>query len=228
MHAKKSDFQIRLERFDRDKGISARALELARKRRRISDLTSNAGRNLIYYHGLLEKMEQKLGNAKGHSFLHLGGANGVLTKFLQERGGRAVNFEFDPKLCEMASELGNKNIVQGDALETLPFKKNTFDALVSDRFVLGGYRAIDRHLTPETRWNGSEAIIKEASRVVKPHGFFFVNGIAIHKSDIGPQDIERVCRRYFRRIEPYFYNYELPGKKEGIFVPGLILSDPKK
>jgi ubiquinone/menaquinone biosynthesis C-methylase UbiE len=218
-------FKRALEKFDRGKQLTKRAHELAQKHGVHTDAISNAGRTLTYYHGMLEKLIEKMGKPKGQSFLHIAGANGLLTRFLQERGARAVNFDYDPKLCDLARKFGNKEVVEGDALKKLPFKHNEFNCLITDHFVFAGYRIVDLGLTSKNKYSGSESIIKEASRVVKPNGIFVINSIDIRNPL--PEMME-ICHKYFGKVEPYAYGHQTPGSGKDQLVPGLILSKPRK
>jgi len=215
---KKSQVHEALIKFDAQRGISRRALVLARARGKVVERHADAGRNLTYYHGAIEKIVEKIGKPRGKSVLHVAGATGVLSKFLQERGARAVNFDFSPELCEIAKELGVREVKQGDALKRFPFSKGEFDCLVTDHFAFAGYRLVDRGIV-KGQYEGSEHLLKEASRILKPKGVFVINSV---DARISPQELIRICSKYFGKVEPYAYGHEKQ------LIPGLVLSKPKK
>ena len=214
----KSEVHKALEKFDAKKGISRTALELARKRNLVVDSFSPAGRTLTIYHGLVEQIVKKVGKPRGKSFLDIAGATGILSRFLQERGARAVNFEFDRKLCEVSRAMGVREVVEGDALKKLPFREGEFDCVTTSRFVLGGYRGLDLFHS-SGNYEGSEHVLKEVGRILKPNGVFIVNQV---DARIPIPTLVELCSKYFGKVEPYAYGHEKT------LIPGLVLSQPKK
>lgn len=207
-----------LIRFDFQKRISRNAIALAKVAGKNTERNANAGRTLVYYHGLIEKIVANVGKPRGKSFLHIAGATGVLSKFLQERGARAVSFDFDSELNHIAQKMGVKETIAGDALERLPFKNGQFDCLVTDHFAFAGYRLVDRGLI-EGKYEGSEHLLREAIRVLKPNGVFIINSV---DARISPDELIKICSKYFGKVEPYAYAH----KRQ--FIPGVVLSHPLK
>lgn len=205
-----------LQEHDQKVGLSARAHELARQRGLFTDsMTASAGRTLSYYSGAIEQMSNRLGKFSGKHFLHIASSTGVLGKFLENMRATAVNLDSDKVYSQIAKKLGNQNSVRADATRPLPFASNSFNCLITDHFVFAKYKLIDMH--PEHE--GSQAVLKEAARVLRPDGIFVINAVD-YKLPL--EDLIQISSKYFKKVEPYAY------VQDKIFIPGLVLSLPKK
>jgi ubiquinone/menaquinone biosynthesis C-methylase UbiE len=210
-----------LERYDKKKQITSQAKALARQRGYPTYMTADAGRTLSYYSGTIDQLARRMGSFKGKHFLHLAGGTGVLTKFLQDRKAIAVNLDYDETLLQISKGIRNKASIQADATKKLPFADNSFECLITDHFAFAKYKLIDMMAEHE----GSQAILKEATRVLKPNGIFVISAI---DPNLQPKEIMAICKKHFKKVEPFAYTAIDYEKNEKFLIPMVILTGPKK
>ncbi len=155
-----------LQRFDRKHALSSNAMRLAsEKGRPVRSVRDDFGRTLQHYVPIFVTLK-KFGHAlKGKRLLHIASSTGVFTRFLQDKGIKAVALDADKTASEIAGKIGNRRVVNGDA-NRLPFEQNSFDFFVSDNFLLSGYLGSSRLKYPLNE----ERALRELHRVLKPGG----------------------------------------------------------
>lgn len=158
---------------------------------------------------------------KGKHFLHIAGGTGVLTRFLQDRKALAVNLDYDKVLNSVAKIIGNRRVIRADATTTLPFANNSFECLITDHFVFAKYKLIDM----STEHEGSQALLKEAVRVLKKDGIFVVNAVDLN---LPPREVIEICEKYFHKVEPFAYQAHDYREGAKYLIPMLILTSPRK
>ena len=211
-----------LRAHDARKKISETAIALAKARGHITDdIIANAGRRLHYYSGVVDQISRRLGRFEGKRFLHIASSTGVLTRYIQDRKGIATSLDFDQEFCEIAKKIGNKLVVQADASpqttakHILPFEANSFHCLIADHFVFAKYKLLDLKKEHE----GSQAILKDAVRVLAPNGIFVLSAVDLN---LNPNELIEISKRYFQHVEPFAY------VEEKHLIPGFVLSGPRK
>ncbi|MDO8627258.1 MAG: methyltransferase domain-containing protein [Candidatus Diapherotrites archaeon] len=134
----------------------------------ISPWTANFGRTLDYYEPIHETLLRYTERIRGKSLLHIASSSGIYTRFLQSRGVKAVAFDVGKDAIVISKKVGNKRIVQGDALpssEKLPFADNSFHFFLSDNFLFSKYNAIF-----DTGEIGSLSVLHDLHRILKSNG----------------------------------------------------------
>ena len=178
LKAKKS-----LEAFGRRKSIEARSKKIAQglglHASKTSFVLDDFGRTPQYYARIHAALSKFIGPVKGKSILHIASSKGVYTRFLQEKGAKAVALDLNPKASKFAKKLRNKGVVNADA-QHLPFVDSSFDAFVSDRFLFSGYLAFDKYHRQERKSvlvsrQPSISALNELHRVLRTGGIGILN-----------------------------------------------------
>ncbi len=149
------------------------------------------GRTLQHYAPIHTKLLEYAKNGiKGKRILHLASATGVYTRFLQEKGAKAIALDRNKDAVKIAKKIGNERVVRANAEATifiraddfesavykknhLPFKKNCMDFVVSDHFLFSDYDEIDD--SPRNQNAGSLSILSEIHRVLAPEGIAIIH-----------------------------------------------------
>ena len=97
---------------------------------------------------------------KGDYILEGGCGNGAWVKYLNNIGYDCLGVDINDEILKIAKE--NDLNIRNDNIESLSFEKNTFNAYLSLGVV-------------EHNVDGPQNAIKEAFRVIKPNGYFFVS-----------------------------------------------------
>jgi ubiquinone/menaquinone biosynthesis C-methylase UbiE len=113
--------------------------------------------------------------------LDIGCGNGK--NMLYRRDLNMTGLEYSEALCEICINRG-LNVVQGDAL-SLPFKDNTFDAIIMI--------AVIHHIQPDEHYK----VLNEIQRVLKPGGQALITNWAVEQ----PPDSRRTFTRGLNMVE---------------------------
>lgn len=113
--------------------------------------------------------------------LDIGCGNGKNMLYRQDL--RTTGIEKSEELCRICRNRG-LNVIQGDAL-SLPFKENTFDAVIMI--------AVIHHIPPEEH----PQVLKEIQRVLKPGGRALITNWAVEQ----PSNSKRTFTRGLNMVE---------------------------
>lgn len=137
-------------------------------------------------HAILKYFCRRL---KGKRLLHLGGAAGVYTRYLQDLGVKAYNLEIRQKALVDARHWGNRRGIRGSAVPNpraeigyasthLPFRDNSMDVIVSDHFLFANYHReyfYDRGFEESPgSIHLSEKALHELNRILRINGIVIV------------------------------------------------------
>ena len=169
--SKKNRAKSLLKRFDSRVRLSEKAQKLARDRHVLVEMhMPDFGRNLQHYTPILAALKRFGVGLRGKAILHVASSTGIFTRFLQQKGMKAVPFDIKFAGAEIAKKVGNKKSIQGDA-EKIPFKNNSFDFFVSDNFILSEYWRRPNESA------GDSAILEELHRVLKTGGIGVITSL---------------------------------------------------
>ncbi len=209
MPQKNQKIARQLNRFDRKKKATKKAMALARAtKKETTNWDADFGRTLPHYipiHELLLKMAK--GNIKGKKILHIASSTGLYTFFLQSLGAKAIGFDIGTEALQIAKNLKNKRLVRGDARtwayfktkkHFLPFKDGSINIVVSDNFLFSDYPELE-YSSPTP---ASMDTMAEIHRILNKRGLAIINLLADEFSGFHAQLIERMG---FEIIKPKQY-----------------------
>lgn len=165
------------------------------------------------YVELLSSICEELRPEPGSLVLDIGSGTGNLAVRLKDRGCRVVALDFcrDALACHRAKDDGSC-LVLADLTKGLPFKENSFAAIVSNN-VLYTLSATDQ-----------SNVMKDLHRVLKPGGrivlanpragwkplAIYGRGISLSMQSVGPGvTVFRVVRWIAPTIRMFYYNWQL-------------------
>jgi ubiquinone/menaquinone biosynthesis C-methylase UbiE len=204
---------------DLTRGITRKAQREVKKRGLESQLGSqhsDFGKRLEYYvpiHEIL--LHHSGGSIKGKKILHFGASSGIYARFLQDKGAKAIAMDISNTATKIARKIGNKRVLRADARtirnnskQSLPFKDESIDFFVSDRFLFSNYPEIE-----DARSNTqSNSILKELHRVLKPRGIGII--YAYSTDHVGNKEINSAGFEMQETIVQ---------KMDGTYTPLLVL-----
>jgi ubiquinone/menaquinone biosynthesis C-methylase UbiE len=158
-----------------------------------------------------QKIIELLKPISGKKILDIGSGSGELAFELAKKGGQVTGVDISKKWIDYCNaEYKNSQItfVRGDAAKRLPFKFNSFDAVVMNMVLLN-----------VSTWSEVEAIFKEIARVLKPNGvliFSDLHPLCIMSADVPPTRSQTYSKNfsYFKKGAGYTAKVLLGGGKK--------------
>jgi SAM-dependent methyltransferase len=132
------------------------------------------GRKLADYSLIDNALHEYGGELQGKRVLHIGSSYGVYERYLQRLGMKPIGFDLSHYASRAARRIGAKAVV-ADAKTTFPFADNSLDFFVSGKFLFSNYRPLEGGGESMQYNYGSTEVLKEALRVLKPHGIGIIN-----------------------------------------------------
>ncbi len=139
----------------------------------------NLWRDLAHYAPIHETLLRHIPKLKGKRGVHIGGASGLYTRYLQELGAMAINLDKSQSYQLIAKKIGNREMVGADARANperhLPFRDSSLDFFISDHLLLSGYADFEDMLPGNISHSNSLATLREMHRMLKAGGIGIVN-----------------------------------------------------
>ncbi len=111
---------------------------------------------------IAESIRQFMNGYKLKNLLDVGCGTGRMVKYFNDKGFKSFGCDIYDDALKAARRINKKNSIVKASATKLPFKKDSFDIIISISVI--------EHLTPHE----AEKFIKEARRVLKPEGFIFL------------------------------------------------------
>lgn len=170
--------------------------------------------SFIYYQDELDVFVNLL--KKGAKVLDAGCANGLVSKYLQDKGFEVVGIDSSPNMLKFAKKRTPQAKFCNTDIRKLTFEDNTFDAIFCYAVLI--------HVSKSE----CKKILDKFSKILKPNGILFINVMEEFKKDENTyidEPLNNKYKTYFQFYSKNFFEKNLNKSFEIIKISDRLLLD---